>query len=309
MKGEAMDTIGFVGVGAMGSSIASRLLKHELLVSDRNPQAAEELVAQGAQFTSPEEIAAKCRTILLCLPGPAQVTDLLTGPKGLGPRLASGTTIIDFTTSTPLTDGKIVAALSEQGVTYVDSPIAGGVRRAREGTALLMVGADAATFAHVEPLLREVTDDVVHVGPVGTGHAMKLVNNLLNACNRFAALEVIRLGVAAGVEQDVVVDVINKGSGRNYTTENTYPQLLSGDTFKPQGFTIDLMLKDVRLANELAEALQHETPVGSLVESLTQAAIDRFGPKADQSQMMAEWYTDEQTGRSEADTATLMGGE
>ena len=289
-----MDAIGFIGVGAMGSSIAGRLVRgHELLVSDRNPAAATELVEQGARFATVEEIAAKCRTVLLCLPGPAQVKDLLFGSNGSGglaPLLAAGTIVIDTTSSTPSTDQEVVAKLDEHGVTYIDSPIAGGVRRAREGTATLMVGAEPEVFARVEDLLHEVTPEVVNVGPVGSGHAMKLVNNLLNACNRFAALEAIRLGVAAGMTQDVVVDVINKSSGRNYTTETTYPLLLSGDTYKPQGFTLELMLKDVRLATELADALGHETPIGTLVEGLTQRAIERFGSAADQSQMMAEWY-------------------
>jgi 3-hydroxyisobutyrate dehydrogenase-like beta-hydroxyacid dehydrogenase len=289
-----MDAIGFIGVGAMGSSIAGRLVSgRELLVSDRNPAAATELVKQGARFATVEEIAENCRTIFLCLPGPAQVQDLLfgsNGSEGLAPRLASGTVVIDTTSSTPETDRAVVAKLGEHGVTYVDSPIAGGVRRAREGTATLMVGAEPEVFAQVQDLLHEVTSEVINVGPVGSGHAMKLVNNLLNACNRFAALETIRLGVAAGIQQDVVVDVINRSSGRNYTTETTYPLLLSGDTYKPQGFTLELMLKDVRLATELADALGHETPVGSLVEGLTQRAIERFGPTADQSQMMAEWY-------------------
>ena len=289
-KGQHVETIGFIGVGAMGSSIASRLLGHELLVNDRNPDAAASLVAEGARFATTGEIAACCETIFLCLPGPPQVADLLLGPHGLLSHLSTGTTIIDITTGTPTTDAEIEPNLRERGVAYVDCPIAGGVRRAREGTALLMVGADPATFEKVEPLLHAIASDVVHVGPVGAGHAMKLVNNLLNACNRFAALETIRLGVAAGVPQDIVVEVINKGSGRNYTTENTYPQLLSGNGYKPQGFTIDLMLKDVRLANEMADALGHETPIGTLAQQFIEEAIERFGPKADQSQMMAEWY-------------------
>ncbi len=293
-----MDTIGFIGVGAMGSSIASRLLGHELLVSDRNPRAADDLVSEGALFSTADEIAAKCRTIFLCLPGPPQVQDLLFGDDGLADRLADGTTIIDITTGTPVADADISARLAERGVTYIDSPIAGGVRRAREGTAILMVGAEPDVFARVEAVLREITSDVVHCGPLGAGHAMKLVNNLLNACNRFAALETIRLGVLAGIPQEIVVDVINKGSGRNYTTANTYPQLLSGETWKPQGFAIDLMLKDVRLANELATTLGHATPIGSLTQQFTQQAIDRFGPKADQSQLMAEWYGEDDPQRA-----------
>ena len=121
---------------------------------------------------------------------------------------------------------------------------------------------------------------------------MKLVNNLLNACNRFAALEAVRLGQAAGSYQDEVVAVLNKSSGRNYATEYTFPPLLSGGTYKPQGFTLELMLKDVRLAVELADSSGTATPVGQLVGDLTDEAIARFGPGADQSQLMAEWYQD-----------------
>lgn len=283
--------IGFIGVGAMGSSIASRLVRgHKLIVSDKNPAAAEDLVAHGATFAPVEELASVCRVIFLCLPGPQNVTGLLLGPDGLASRLTPGSIVIDITSSTPATDAEVAAALKERGVRFVDSPIAGGVRRAREGTAVLMVGASDEDYAEVAPLLQDITSDARHVGPVGAGHAMKLVNNLLNACNRFAALEVIRLGVEAGLRQDVVVDVVNRSSGRNYTTEVTYPQLLSGETYLPQGFTLDLMLKDVRLANELAEQLGHETPIGHLAQSFVEKAIERFGGRADQSQMMAQWY-------------------
>jgi 3-hydroxyisobutyrate dehydrogenase-like beta-hydroxyacid dehydrogenase len=300
-SGLVNDVIGFIGVGAMGSSVASRLVRgHEVLVNDRNPDAAAELVAAGARFAAPAEIAASCRTVFLCLPGPPQVRDLLLGADGLAQSLEPGSVVIDITTGTPIADAEIVSVLAERGVDYVDSPIAGGVRRAREGTAALMVGAEPDVFARIEPLLREITSEVVRVGPVGAGHAMKLVNNLLNACNRFAALETIRLGVAAGMDQDVVVDVINRSSGRNYATEYTFPQLLSGDSWKPQGFTLQLMLKDIRLATELGDSLGHETPIGDLAEMFTELAIERFGPGSDQSQMMAEWYAADGEQRPEA---------
>jgi 3-hydroxyisobutyrate dehydrogenase len=155
-----------------------------------------------------------------------------------------------------------------------------------------MVGASDEVFDRIKGLLLDVTSDVFHLGPVGAGHAMKLVNNLLNACNRFAALEAVRLGQACGIDQDEVVAVLNKSSGRNYATEVTFPQLLTGGSYKPQGFTLELMRKDVRLAVELADSIGHRTPVGKLAGALTDEAIARFGPGADQSQLMAEWYQD-----------------
>ncbi|WP_326686189.1 NAD(P)-dependent oxidoreductase [Streptomyces sp. NBC_01795] len=285
------EKVGFIGVGAMGSAIASRLAEtHELYVNDRNKEAADELVGQGATFVSAAEIAEQCTYVFLSLPGPVNVVELLLGSAGIARHFTQGTVVIDTTTGTPTADTEIVAALAELGVDFVDAPIGGGVRRARAGTATLMVGGSQEAFAKVRELLLCVTPDVYHVGPVGAGHAMKLVNNLLNSCNRFAALEAVRLGQACGIDQDTVVNVLNKSTGRNYTTEYTFPQLLSGDTYKPQGFVLQLMLKDIHLANELAESLNHGTPIGHLVEQFTEEAIERFGGDTDQSQLMAEWY-------------------
>ncbi len=289
------EAVGFIGVGAMGSAIAIRLVEtHELHVNDRNPAVAERLVERGATFSTLEEIAERCTVVFLSLPRPADVSDLLDGDSGLARMLQPGTVIIDTTTGTPTSDEALVALLGPHQVDYVDAPIGGGVRRAEAGTAALMVGADDAVLERVMPILREVTEDIIHVGPVGSGHAAKLVNNLLNTCNRFAAMEAIRLGEVAGISREMIVDVINRGSARNYATENTYPQLLMGGTpeepYKLQGFTLQLAEKDLRLANELAEQLGHDTPIGHLVQQFVGEAVDRFGPDADQSQMMAEWY-------------------
>jgi 3-hydroxyisobutyrate dehydrogenase-like beta-hydroxyacid dehydrogenase len=286
-----MGPVGFVGVGAMGSAIASRLVgAYDLRVTDRNAAAADDLVEAGAKYTTAEDIAATCSVVFLSLPGPADVVDLLIGAGGLAELLRPGAVVIDTTTSTPTADAQITAVLSPKGVEFADAPIAGGVRKARDGASTLMVGATPETFAKIETLLRAITPSVSHVGPVGAGHTLKVVNNLLNACNRFAALEAIRLGQAAGLPQDVIVDVINRSTGRNYTTEYTFPTLLSGDTYKPQGFSLALMLKDMTLANQMARELGHRAPIGALVEELTAEAVERFGAAADQSQLMAEWY-------------------
>jgi 3-hydroxyisobutyrate dehydrogenase-like beta-hydroxyacid dehydrogenase len=284
-------SVGFVGVGAMGSSIAGRLVgSYDLLVTDKNPAAADELVGLGAKFVSVDEIVEACSVILLCLPGPDNVTDLLLGESGIAKRLRPGTVVVDMTTSTPTVDVELVAALKDRDAAFIDAAIAGGVRRARAGTAVLMVGADPNTFAQVQDLLLTVTPEVINVGPVGTGHAMKLVSNMLNNCNRFAAMEAIRLGVLAGLKQHVILEVLNKGSGRNYATEYTYPEFLSGETYLPQGFTLELTLKDLRLANQLAEALGHDTTIGHLVQKATESAVERFGGDADQNRLMADWY-------------------
>lgn len=285
------EKLGFIGVGAMGSSIAGRLVgPYELYVNDRNPAAAEGLVERGATFTSAQEIAAQCRIVFLCLPAPKHVLELLFGDDGIADHFAEGTIVIDTTTGTPAVDADIVSRLGKRGVKLLDAPIGGGVRRAQDGTSTLMVGGERDVFDAAQEYLLAVTPDVFHVGPSGAGHAMKLVNNLLNSCNRFTALEAVRLGEACGIHQNTVVEVLNRSTGRNYCTEYTFPTLLSTPEYKLQGFTLELMLKDVHLANELAEERHHDTPIGHLVEELTQEAIERFGGTADQSQLMAEWY-------------------
>jgi 3-hydroxyisobutyrate dehydrogenase len=291
-----MDKIGFVGVGAMGGSIAARLSPHhELLVNDRNPDATARLVGLGAKVADLPDLAAQCATVFICLPGPQQVRDLvIDGDQPLAELLRPGSVLVDITSSIPGLDHEIAAVLGERGVDFVDCPIAGGVSRAQQGTATLMAGGSDAAFARVEPLLLEIADTVVHVGPTGTGHAMKLVNNLLNACNRYAALETVHLAELAGIERSVALDVINRASGRNFTTEFTFPLLLSGENWKPQNFTLELWLKDVRLANELADSLGHQMPIGRIALANTQRGVTRFGPRADQSQLMFEWYDDQQ---------------
>jgi 3-hydroxyisobutyrate dehydrogenase len=286
------DRAGFIGVGAMGSAIASRLVgSTTLLVNDLNPRAAEDLVDAGATFATLDEIARSCQYVFFCLPAPKDVTDLLFDDSALADSLTAGTVVIDMTSSTPAVDDEIARRLAAKEIRFVDSPIAGGVRRARTGDATLMVGADHEDFDTIKHLLLTVTPNVYHVGAVGTGHAMKLVNNLLNACHRFAALQCVRLAVKDGIDEAMAIAVLNSGSGRSYVTEYTFPELMRKNQL--QGFTIELMRKDVRLANELAVSLDHDLEIGRLVEKYMDEAVGRFGPQADQTEMMLAWYPDQ----------------
>ena len=282
--------IGFIGVGKMGASLAGRLVDGgDLLVYDRHAPAADDLVARGARFAGPEQMVAECDVVLTCLPAPTHVRDLFLGEGGLAAALRSGTLVIDMTTSTPLVDQEIAAALRERGVDFVDAPIAGGTRRVSDGKATLMVGATADAYPRAAAILHRITPDVVHVGDIGAGHTMKLVNNMLNACNRIAAMESIRIGEAHGIRRDVLIDVLNRGSGRNYTTETTYPQLLSGPEPLPTNFALELYLKDVRLANEIAAAAAQDNRIGRLVESGLEHATAALGGQTDISDFTAHW--------------------
>jgi 3-hydroxyisobutyrate dehydrogenase len=285
------EAVGFIGVGSMGSALAGRLVDtYSLHIYDLNRAAADELVEKGAIFAAPQEIARACNFVLTSLPGPTDVRDLLLAEDGLIHHLAPGSVVIDTTTGTPTMDAKIAAALGSRSIQFSDVGVAGGVRGVRAGSGTLMVGASPETYALIDVLLHCITPTVFHMGGVGGGHTIKLVNNLMNTCHRFAALEAIRLGEAGGLSRQAIIEVLNKSTGRSYITEYTFTQLLDGDTWKPQGFTIDLMRKDVGMATELAKAFAQQTPIGDLVQGFLDIAIERLGPRADLSQMMAEWH-------------------
>lgn len=283
--------IGFIGVGSMGAALAGRLVDdHALLVHDLNPAAADQLVERGAVFATPREIARACGVVFLSVPGPADVEKLVLGDDGLIEHLTPGSVVIDTTTSSPALDAILVQALAARGVEFADAGIAGGVRAVREGHGTVMVGASRDTFDRIRSLLEDITTTVFHVGSVGAGHTIKLVNNLLGYCNRFAALECVRIAEASGIDRAMAVDVINHSSGRNFTTESTYVKLWDGQRWNPMGFTLDLVRKDIGLATELADDLGCAVPISAMVRGFVDTAIERFGPKADQMRIMESWW-------------------
>jgi 3-hydroxyisobutyrate dehydrogenase len=272
----------------MGSAIASRLVDtNTLWVNDLNPALATPLEERGARFAPLDEIAT-CDVVFLSLPGPDNVLKLLLGDGGLAEKMDPGSLVIDTTSSTPIVDEGLVRDLAVKSISYIDAPIAGGVRRAYDGLATLMVGATDEDFARAEPLLNTITSNVFHLGPVGAGHAAKLVNNLLNHCNRFATVEMITLAERYGIAPDVMVDVLNVSSGRSYVTDYTYPEIVFPNL--KQGFTLELMRKDAHLAEALADHVGQKLRVGSLVAEMMDEAVERLGGSADQTDLMQKWY-------------------
>jgi 3-hydroxyisobutyrate dehydrogenase len=284
-------SIGFVGLGSMGAAIAERLVgRYDVVVHDLSAAATERLVRAGATAAELPGLGAAADVVFTCLPAPADVAAVVLGPGGLAHRMRPGAVLVDMSTSSPVHDDKIVAGLEGTGVRFADAPVSGGPQGAHAGTLAIMVGAGESTFAHIEPVLRTVSRNVHHVGGVGSGHTMKLVINLMSACNRVAALEAIHLSSACGIELRTAIEVINLSGGRSYISESTYPKYLMDGDFEAQGFALGLLDKDVRLAMELADARQHPMAVGPVVERFLDEAVGRFGSGVDINQMMAQWY-------------------
>jgi 3-hydroxyisobutyrate dehydrogenase-like beta-hydroxyacid dehydrogenase len=274
--------IGFIGLGNMGFHMARRLIEagHRVLVTDIRPEAVERLTRLGAQAApSPVAIADRVETVIASLPTPQIVEAVATGPGGV----ADGSRVrrfVDTSTTGSAVARRIFAKLAERNIVQIDSPVSGGVGGAAKGTLAVMASGPRSDVAALEPVLA-VLGKVFFIGEhPGDGQTMKLANNFLSATAMAATAEAMVMGVKAGLDPRVMLDVINAGTGRNTATEHKFPKLVLPGTFD-LGFTNGLMSKDVKLCLSEAEGLGVPMRVAQAVMGLLQQACDEIGVDAD----------------------------
>jgi 3-hydroxyisobutyrate dehydrogenase-like beta-hydroxyacid dehydrogenase len=285
--------LGFIGVGRMGSPMAGRLLDagHKLTIFDANQAAMAPLVGRGAVAAgSARELAAAVEAVIVSLPTPDIVRDVALGEDGI----ASGTRVkivIDLSTTGPRMTQAVAAGLKAKDIALIDSPVSGGVSGAQKGTLAVMAACERPLFERFEPVLK-VFGKVFYIGArPGMGQTMKLANNLLSATAMAISSEAIVMGVKAGLDPQVMVDVINSGSGRNTATQDKFPRSVLPRSFD-YGFATGLMYKDVKLCLEEAEALGVQMWVGAAVRQIWQFANAELGPASDFTaivQCIEEW--------------------
>ena len=274
--------VGFIGLGNMGRPMASRLIDagYSLTVCDLRPESVAALTARGARAAaSPAAVASAVDTVLLSLPTPPIVREVVLGANGVssGSRVK---TVIDLSTTGAKVAQEIAAALAAKGITAVDSPVSGGVSGAVKATVAVMVACPKAMFAHLEPMLKHI-GKVFFIGErPGMGQTMKLANNLLSATALAATCEAVVFGVKAGLDPAIMIDVINAGSGRNTATQDKFPRAILPRTFD-FGFTTGLMYKDVKLCLDEAEAAGVQMWIANSVRQLWQQAHAENGPDSD----------------------------
>ena len=262
--------------------MASRLLDagHSLVVFDTNPEVIKPLTARGAgTASSAEDVASKAEVVFLSLPMPSVVQSVCLGDKGVlkGSRLK---TLIDLSTSGPSVAKVVAKAAGERGVAWVDSPVSGGVTGAAKGTLAVMVSCPKAVFEQVDPLLK-VFGKTFHVGEKpGLAQIAKLANNLLAASAIVLTSEAVVMGVKAGLDAKVLIDIINAGSGRNSASQDKFPKAILPRTFD-FGFATGLSYKDVRLCLEESEALGVPMVAGAAVRQMLAITNARFGADSD----------------------------
>ena len=283
--------IGFIGLGNMGAALAMRLLDPSLMVYDPDQTAMTPFVDGGAiAAVDLVAMAKQCDIIFACLPTSAVCESVLFGDGGMAGHMKAGQIFIDMTSGDPAISRDQAARLKKAGIDFVDAPVSGGPRGAREGVIAIMVGGDAALYAQLLPLFGRISSNIFHAGPVGAGHALKAGNNLLNLICRMASFEVVSLLVNAGVDAGRAVDILQKSSGRNYATEITLPDnILSGKMH--QGFSMALMKKDAGLALGMAAAMAQDMPLGTSAFDALQDAINHHGDAADMSLVALSYET------------------
>jgi hypothetical protein len=274
--------IGFIGIGNMGLPMASRLQAagYRLVVHDKRPETTAPLTARGATAVStPADAAAQAETVLMSLPTPEVVEAVALGPQGL----AAGKTVkrvVDLSTTGPRMAKKVGAALAQKGIAFIDAPVSGGPGGARAGTLAVMAACAREDFDALETALK-VIGKPFHVGTEpGMGQVMKLVNNLLSGTALAISSEALVLGVKAGLDPEIMVEVINAGSGRNSATQDKFPRAILPRKFD-YGFTTGLMVKDLKLFLEEAESLGLSLKTAQAVSALWLKALEEEGSDSD----------------------------
>jgi 3-hydroxyisobutyrate dehydrogenase-like beta-hydroxyacid dehydrogenase len=276
--------IGFIGLGQMGQHMARRLIEagHRVTVHDIRPEAVERLTARGAAAaSSPKEVADQVETVMASLPTPDVVLAVATGKNGVieGSRVRR---FVDTSTTGSVMARRIFEALKIRNIVQIDSPVSGGVSGAEKGTLAVMVSGPRAEIEPIEPALK-VFGKLFRISEEpGAGQTMKLTNNFLSATAMAATSEAVVLGVKAGLDPRIMMDVINAGTGRNTATESKFPKNIIPRTFD-LGFTNGLMMKDVKLALAEAKALGVPMDVAEAVGRALQLACDEIGPDKDLS--------------------------
>ena len=262
--------------------MAGRLLDagHELTVFDTNPAALTPLAGRGATVApSAAAVADAVETVLMSLPTPEIVQQVALGADGIheGERVKA---LVDLSTTGPATTTRVAAGLAERNIQLVNSPVSGGVRGAREGTLAVITACPRPIFDQLEPILRTF-GKVFFVGDKpGLGQVVKLGNNLLSAAALAISSEALAMGVKAGVDPKIMIEVINAGTGRNSATVDKFPRSILTGTFN-HGFATGLLHKDVRLCVDEAEALGVPMVLGAAVRQILAITNAKYGPDSD----------------------------
>jgi 3-hydroxyisobutyrate dehydrogenase len=298
--------VGFVGLGNMGIPMTTRLVAagYQVRGFDTSPTAMANFTAIGSSeagglafaAASLEAVGADADAVIVMLPDSDIVERVILGrlassppseSGGLLAGLPSGATIIDMSSSDPARTQVVARLTAEAGVTLIDAPVSGGVSGAKAGTLTIMVGGPVPSFDRFKPILSAIGSRVVHAGVVGAGHAVKALNNLMSAAHLLASSEALIAGQRFGLDPAVMLEIVNGSSGRSGSTENKWPNYILTGKYDA-GFTMRLLVKDIKLALAIEHATGVPAPASEAVVATWESALADLPPDGDHT-AIAHW--------------------
>jgi 3-hydroxyisobutyrate dehydrogenase len=280
--------IGFIGLGNMGAPMARHLIAagYQLVVADANVATLERFCGsvQCEQAASLVELGRTCALVITMLPDGAAVRQVMLAADGVAATLPAGSVLLDMSSAEPVGTRELGEQLQRRGVSLVDAPVSGGVKRAIEGTLAIMVGGEPTAVTRCRPVLARL-GQVFCAGTCGSGHAVKALNNFLSAIALAAAAEAMLAGERFGIAPGVLLDIFNHSTGRNTATEQKYPAFVLPRTFN-SGFGLGLMAKDLRIALTLAASVGTPRRLLSECTALWGRAQGQLGAGADNTEVV-----------------------
>jgi 3-hydroxyisobutyrate dehydrogenase-like beta-hydroxyacid dehydrogenase len=274
-RGDTVSSIGFVGLGAMGSRIAGRLLDsgHRVYATNRTAAKAQPLIEHGLLWLdTPREVAASADVLISMVTDDAALDAITAGPQGLLAGLRPGQVYIDMSTVSPQASRRVAERVRARGGDMLDAPVSGSIPQAESGTLAIMVGGERHAFAAVESLLRELGQTVTYIGPSGQGLLLKLAINISLAVQTLAFSEGLLLAERAGVDSEIAAAVMSASSIGSPMLKARVPLLL--DLPEDAWFDVELMQKDVRLARQAADELHVPLPSAAVADEVLTRARD-----------------------------------
>jgi 3-hydroxyisobutyrate dehydrogenase len=283
--------VGFIGLGNMGWPMAANVARagYRVVGLDADAERAGAWAREhGAMAAGGPQDFAGVQTVVTMLPNGRIVRDALLG-GGVGDALPEGAVVIDMSSSEPWETTSLAPELAERGIALVDAPVSGAVPRAIDGTLTIMLGGDdAAAIERAIPVIETMSQSIFRTGPLGSGHAMKALNNFVTGTGFVATCEALIVGSKFGLDPAVMLDIMNVSTGRNFTTQQLGPSEIVPRRFS-SGFALALLAKDVGIATALAGELNIDAPVARLVHERLRQALDELDSTADSTQALTVW--------------------
>jgi 3-hydroxyisobutyrate dehydrogenase-like beta-hydroxyacid dehydrogenase len=269
------ERIGFIGAGLMGHGMARNIVEKGFrltVLAHRNRAPVEDLLARGAtEAESPAELARATDVVILCVPSSPEVEECVLGEDGIITGTHDGLIVVDCTTAEPISTARVARALAAKGVRFADAPLTRSPKDAEAGRLNTLVGADEATLAAVRPVLETFCENIFHVGPVGSGHTLKLINNFLSQGVAALVAEAVTTATKAGVDLGTLFEVVSAGGANSAVFQRFMPWVLGQDS--GMVFKLKNGQKDVRYYTHLAEAVGSTAFLGEAVHQIYTLAV------------------------------------